>query len=225
MKKIILSVLVLSMAIASQAQETRDRKSERPRMMERKKHHGVMEMKQLNLTEEQKAKFKSQNESFRRQMEDLKKNENITVKEWKAKSENIRKEHKASLGNILTSDQKAQLKKMKIEGKVKHEEMGKKRSEGMKTRLGLSDEQSAKMESNRKQMGEQFKALRENKSLNEEQKRAQMKELMKKQKESLKSILTEEQIKKLKEKKHPRHEGERKRPEGEKRNPDARKTI
>jgi Spy/CpxP family protein refolding chaperone len=52
-----------------------------------------------------------------------------------------------------------------------------------------------------------MKAIRDNKSLTDEQKREQMKELGKKQKENMKSVLTEEQMKKLKESGHKRMEG------------------
>ena len=213
MKKIILSAVVLTMAFAVQAQEIPERKSERSPMMERKKHHPGMEFQKLNLTEEQKTKFKSQNENFRKQMEELKKNDNITVKDWKAKAENLRKEHKASINGILIGDQKAQIEKMKAEAKEKHATIGKERGEKMKTALGLSNEQSTKMQSTRKEIGEKMKSLRESTSLSNEQKREEMKELMKKQKESMKSILTEDQLKKLKETKHKRPEGERRKPE------------
>ncbi len=213
MKKIILAVFALSMFVAVKAQEIPERKSEKPGMMERKKHHGRhgMDMQKLNLTEEQKAKFKTQNEGFRQKMAELKKNENITVKEWKAKAESLRKEHKAGMDGILTSDQKTELEKMKAEGKAKHEAMGKQKGEKMKAYLGLTDAQSAKMESNRKEIGEKMKSIRENKSLSDEQKKEQMKELHKKQKENMKSILSEEQLKKMKESKHQRG-GDRKKP-------------
>lgn len=222
MKKIILSVFVLSMAVALQAQEIPERKAERPQMQEGRdhhmqkggKHHGQnMDMQKLNLTEDQKAKFKSQRENIHKQMEELKKNDNITVKEYRSKMESIRKEHKASTENILTGEQKGQLEKMKAEGKAKAKTMGKERAEKMKANLGLTDEQSAKMESNRKAMGKKMKAIRENKLLSDQQKKENMKELMKKQKENMKSVLTEEQLKKLKEMKHQRPEGERKKPE------------
>jgi hypothetical protein len=47
---------------------------------------------------------------------------------------------------------------------------------------------------------EKMKAIHENKSISQEQKKEQSKELMKQNKEQMKSILTEEQMKKLKEK-------------------------
>jgi Spy/CpxP family protein refolding chaperone len=212
MKKMIFSLLVLSMAVAVKAQEIPERKTERPRMMEGKRHHGDVDMKKLDLTEDQKVKFKTQNESFHQQMEELKKNDNITVKEWKAKAEALRKEHKAKIDGILTADQKQKLEKMKAEGKERQEGMMKERGEKMKTLLGLSPEQSSKMEANRKEMGEKMKALRENSSLSEDQKREQMRELHKKQEESMKSILTEEQLKKLKESHRQHPDGNRKKP-------------
>lgn len=200
MKKIILSVFAMSMFVAVKAQEIPERKAEKPNMMERKKHQGEhgMDMKKLDLTEEQKAKFKSQNESFRQKMAELKKNDNITVKDWKAKQENLRKEHKANLESILTADQKSKIQKMKEEGKAKHEGMEKKRGEKMKAELGLTADQSAKMEFNRKEMGEKMREIRENKSLTDEQRKEQMRELQKKQKENMKSILTPEQMQKMK---------------------------
>ena len=202
MKKIIFPLIALSLVFTVKAQEIPERKADKPHMMERKRNHHGMDMKKLDLTEDQKAKFKSQNESFRKQMEELKKNDNITVKEWRSKAEGLRKDHKAKMQSILTPDQKNKLEKMKVEGKARHEEMGKERSEKMKTRLGLTDEQASKMESNRKEAAEKMKAIRENSALSEEQKRTQLKELHKKQQENMKSILTEEQLKKLKETPH-----------------------
>lgn len=218
MKKIALSTAIIAMAFAIQAQEIPERKSERPPMMERKRHHHGMEFQKLNLTEDQKAKFKAQNENFHKKMEELKKNDNITVKEWRSKAEALREEHKTNTQSILTNDQKIQLEKMKAEGKARHEAMAKTRGEKMKTALGLTDEQSAKMQANRVRMGEKMKAIRENTSLSDEQKRENMKTLHKEQKEFMKSILTEEQLKKMKEDMH-------KKPGGERRKPEMKQTI
>ncbi len=209
MKKIILSALVLSLAFAVKAQEIPERKAERPMMMHRnhKGHHGMAGMEKLNLTDAQKEQFKTQKESFRKQMEELKKNDNITVKEWKSKMETLRKDQKTKMQSILTSDQKAQMEKMKTEHKAMNEIDSKARMEKMKLRLGLTDDQVGKMTKNRTEMGEKMKALRENDKMDAEKKKEQMHELMKKQKEQLKSILTEEQMKKL-------HEGRKQGPGG-----------
>lgn len=222
MKKIIAAALVLSVSFALNAQEIPDRKTDKPGMQQRHKGHRGMDMKQLNLTDAQKEQFKKEKESFKFKMDELKKNENITVKEWKGRMESIRKDHKAKIDGILTAEQKAQVEKMKTEGrsrrdgmmkeKAEHDGMMKKRGDDMKTRLGLTDEQAAKLQQNRKETGEKMRSIRENKSLSEEKKKEEIKEIMKAQKESLKSILTEEQMQKMKEeRKHkPGMDGEKK---------------
>src|SRR5687767_6396941 len=172
MKKMILSALVLSLGFATvSAQEIPERKADRPGMMHKKKHHrgGMDQLKNLNLTEEQKAKFKASNEKFRNQMAELKKNDNITVKEWKAKSESIRNAHKEEMKNILTADQKAQMKKMREDGKAKQEDLQKRMADRMKTNLNLTPEQSAKLDASRNEMRAEMTRIRDNKSLTEQQ--------------------------------------------------------
>ena len=58
-------------ATVSQAQEIPDRRTRKQQMM--KRHHRDDELKKLNLSEEQKAKFKALHEENRKQMEELKK--------------------------------------------------------------------------------------------------------------------------------------------------------
>ena len=78
MKKIMLSALVVALvATASYAQEIPERKAPHHEM--KKRHHRSDEFKQLNLSEEQKAKFKALNDENRKQMAELKKNDNITA--------------------------------------------------------------------------------------------------------------------------------------------------
>jgi Spy/CpxP family protein refolding chaperone len=207
MKRIILSVLVAAaVGTTSMAQEIPDRKGP-GHEMKRRQHRGGDEFKKLNLSEDQKAQFKALHEENRKQMEELKKNDNITVKEWNSKKEALRKDHREKMQRLLTTEQKAGLEKSKLERKVKMEERSKTRMDKMKTSLGLTEEQSAKLNSNRAAMQEKMKAIREDKSLNDEAKKEQAKELMKKQKADMRSILTEEQLKKLDEqkKKRPSH--------------------
>ena len=164
-----------------------------------RQHLQGMDMKQLNLTDAQKEQFKVQRESFRKQMDELKKNDNITVKEWKSRMETLRKDQKTKMQGILTTEQKGQIEKMKAEHKAMKEIDAKASMEKMKIHLGLSEEQAAKMNKNRAEMMEKMKALREDDKMDAEKKHEQMKDMMKKQKEQMKSILTEEQMKKLQE--------------------------
>jgi Spy/CpxP family protein refolding chaperone len=111
--------------------------------------------------------------------------------------------------NILTPAQKAQLQDKRKEMQSKQQDMQKRMADRMKTALNLTAEQSAKLEANHKAMAQDMKKIRENNSLTEQQKREQMMELHKKQKEAMKSILTEEQLQKLKEKRQDHKGGHR----------------
>ncbi|MGK2861666.1 MAG: hypothetical protein ACSLE0_07010 [Chitinophagaceae bacterium] len=195
MKKTLFVALVACLVITTtQAQEVKDSKPGKHHMM--KKHHRGEEFKNLDLSEDQKARIKSLNEENHKQMAELKKNDNVTVKEWKAKMEAQRKDHHAKIQSVLTPDQQAQIKKSRQEKNVRNQDRSKARMEKMKTDLGLSEKQSAQLESSRMAMVEKMKTIREDGSINDEQKKEKAKELKTKHKEDLKSILTDEQQKK-----------------------------
>jgi Spy/CpxP family protein refolding chaperone len=205
MKKIIVSAFVLAVATMSvRAQDIPERKQDmhQHKSGEHKRHHRGEAFKQLGLSEDQKAKFKALNEDFRTQIQALKKDDGITVKEWKSKKETLKKEHRAKVEALLTTEQKAKMQKMKEDRKSVRKVDQQARMEKMKIRLGLSDDQVAKLSKSRTELDEKMKALRENKSLTDDQRKEQFKELRKKQKENFKSILTEEQLKKLHDKQH-----------------------
>jgi Spy/CpxP family protein refolding chaperone len=197
MKKMILLAAGVIFLAAAHAQ---DRKGQHPKG-KMKGQHEMMMMNKLNLTEAQKSQMKTINEDFRKQMTELKKNEDITVRDWKSKMNGIREEHKARIQALLTSDQKAQIEKMRAEHKAMQDKDAKARMEKMKTQLDLTENQVAQLAKNRSEMEQKMKAIRENKSLDETAKKEQIKELMKSNKEKMKSIFTEEQLKKMKERK------------------------
>jgi Spy/CpxP family protein refolding chaperone len=203
MKKIIVTAFALAVAtLVTQAQEKPEGRHER-HGRHGARHHKEFFQK-LNLSEEQKSKFKALNESYHKQMQDLKKKDDITVKDWKGQKKSLREDLKAKVQGLLTSEQKAQMQKMRQERGEKRKEASEERMQRMKTRLGLSDDQVTKLKAERSGIGEKMKAIRENKSLSDEQKKEQFKQLREKQKESMKTILTDEQMKKLKEGKHKR---------------------
>lgn len=207
MKKIIFATLVVLAATSVSAQDIPERKADRPVPHDggghkgMRKQHGI-DMKALNLTDAQKEQMKTNREEFRKKMEELKKNENITVKEQRTRMEQLHKEQKDKMDKILTNEQKEQMKKMREDGQAKHKEMMDKRAAMMKERLNLTDKQAAELDKNRTEMAAKMRALREDKNLSDEQRKEKAKELMKQQKEAMKSILTEEQLKKLKENRH-----------------------
>ncbi len=143
-------MLVAALVVTtSHAQEIPDRKAPRHEM--KRKHHRGDEFKNLDLTADQQTKFKALNEENRKKMAELKKNDNITVKEWRSKMEAQQKDHRTKVQSLLTTEQKAQLEKARTERKNRLDERSKARVGGdrmdkMKTDLGLSEEQVSKAE-------------------------------------------------------------------------------
>jgi len=195
MKKFIVCTFVLAVAIQGiKAQEIPERTRE---TINRHHRDGV---NRLNLSEEQKAKFKSLNEDFRTQMEELKKKDYITVKEWRSRMENLRKDHRDKISALLTDDQKNQLKKSREARQLRQSDRRKEGFDRMRTRLNLTDDQAAKLKQSHSDMAEKIQSIRENQSLTDDQKKEQVQELRKKNQENLKTILSEDQLKRLHEK-------------------------
>jgi len=203
MKKLLSSVAVMLMISAVvQAQDSTAKQFRKGGFHHKGMHQrgGMMMGPELNMTDDQKAKMKSLHESFRKDMSELKKNDNITVKEWKAKREVLVKKHHEAMQNILTPEQKAQIEKMKLERKSKAAEFDKNRMEKMKTELGLTNAQVEKLNKLHESTRAQMQAIGSNDKLDKDQKREQMQALMKKNREESNNIYTDEQKKKLEEK-------------------------
>ena len=99
----------------------------------------------------------------------------------------------------LTTDQKNKIAQAKKDRSEKMKMMAQKRMEKMKTDLNLTDDQVAKMQAQRESSMEQMKAIRENSSLSEEQRKAQLMDLRKSNHDSMNNILTADQLKKKEE--------------------------
>ena len=160
-------------------------------------HHRFDMARQLNFTDAQKQQMKSINEDFRDKMKVLDKNEDITVREWKQKRADLFKEHKTSIQNLLTPEQKIKMKEMRQMASAAMHQMSEKRLERMKTNLNLSDEQLSKIKSISQDFKSQLKTIHENNSLNSSDKKAQVMALFKQHKEDFKAVLTPEQLNKL----------------------------
>jgi Spy/CpxP family protein refolding chaperone len=161
-------------------------------------HHGMM-MNQLNLTDAQKQEAKSMNDDYRNQLKELEKNDNITLKDYRSKKASIEQERKSKFQALLTTDQKNKIAQAKKGRSEKMKMMAQKRMEKMKTDLNLTDDQVAKMQAQRESSMEQMKAIRENSSLSEEQRKAQLMDLRKSNHDSMNNILTADQLKKKEE--------------------------
>ncbi|MEO8764290.1 MAG: hypothetical protein ABI416_08385 [Ginsengibacter sp.] len=160
------------------------------------RHHGNDMMMNLNLAAAQKEQAKALHNDYRNRLKDLEKNEAITLKDYRAKKADLEQERKSKFQDILTAEQKNKIVQSKKEGSEKRAAMANKRLEKMKTDLNLTNEQVAKIKEQGDNSMAQAKAIRENSSLTQEQKKAQFRKLMENRKESMNSILSAEQLQK-----------------------------
>lgn len=152
----------------------------------------------LNLTDDQKQKVKEINEDYRKQFAELHSNNNMTLGDYKAKTEALKKEQKQKLQDILSPEQKSQLKEQRKNTALKSKKMAGRGFDKMKEDLALTDDQSSKLKQNRDDFQAKAKAIRQDQSLSDSQKKEQLKSLAKQQKENMKAILTPEQLEKMK---------------------------
>ena len=198
MKKVFIGMALAAFVATTASAQDQSLSTDRPKMHSR--HGGTMA--QLNLTDDQKNEMKVINDDFKQQMSDLKKSEDkITVTEWKSKMATIRKDHHEKMEKVLTDEQKASLKTMHKEHSKRFRQDKQNRIERMKKELNLTDEQTAAVEKNIGESVKKMKAVHDDKSLTEDQKKAQYKTLHDQEQQGLKSILTPDQWNKYQEQK------------------------
>ncbi len=170
--------------------------------MDQKNHHhdrGMM-MKQLNLSDAQKQQAKSLKEDYKARYKQLDENKSsMSLQDYQAKKEQIRKEQKSKFESILTADQKSKMADLKKDQMAKRHSMHKKNRGETKTTLNLSDDQVSKLKSQHENFKAQAQAIKENKSLTDEQKKENLMDLRKRSREDEKTILTAEQLRKKEE--------------------------
>jgi hypothetical protein len=213
MKRILTSALFILFTIgAAQAQTTNGKHKSH------KQEHNVAYDK-LNLSTDQQARMKIVRADFKKQSEELKTQDNLTVAEMKKRKEALHKDHKAKMEAILTGDQKAQIAKMRSKGqqgnrmgkreikvdrdtltrngKPMQDRSAKNAGAELGKELNLSADQQAKMKEIRKDYKSKIESVRNDNALTQDQKKTRLKELMKQQQEQVKMILTKDQIEKM----------------------------
>jgi len=208
MKKILslgLAFAIFSFSVNAQQQRQNTAKTSDTRNA--MKQQKADQLKDLNLTDAQKADLKKSNEALKAKMQALK-NQDLPAEEKQKQMQAIKAERQANLDKILTPEQKATLEKNKAEKKEDKMEKKTEKATKVKAELGLTDEQAAKMKANAAENRTKIQEIRNNSTLTEDQKKAQIKEVMKSAKQENKEILTPEQQQKMKEM-HKKREGKR----------------
>ena len=199
MKKLLVLSLALSAIIFSAtAQQKREMKGDKDAMHHGHNNRGMM-MKNMNFSDAQKAQMKANREEFKNKIQELNKNENLTVKEQRDRKEALHNEQKAKMQALLTPEQKTKIAASKAKMEANRKEMGEKRMEMLKTKLGLSGDQFSKWKAQNEATHTQLKAIKENQLLSSDAKREKMKAVKVAAKEQRKSIFTADQLKKMEE--------------------------
>jgi Spy/CpxP family protein refolding chaperone len=202
MKKIILFSLAFCLvAITTMAQKHSD-STHHFRGYNKMKFHGQHHMdlsKTLNFSDQQKQQLKSINQDFHHKMADLNKKEDITVKSMRDQKAALIKEQRMAFQNLLTLEQKNKLEDMKKESAIKKQEMASRRLDKMKTKLNLTEDQTAKIKALNDQFRENMKKFKENQTTDRSAKKEELMSAFKQHKEDFEKILTPEQLSKMQE--------------------------
>jgi succinate dehydrogenase flavin-adding protein (antitoxin of CptAB toxin-antitoxin module) len=151
----------------------------------------------IHYSPEQRKQLMAINAEYNKKRSDLYKNDNLTLREYKAGLVSLAKDKKSKLENLLTQDQKNKIAEFKKKRDEDRQVRAAAHLERMKIRLNLTDQQTASIKSHEQSMATQIRSIRENDNLLSYQKRDQIKQLAEKQKDELKSILTPEQLSQL----------------------------
>jgi hypothetical protein len=201
MKRIIAFTMAFAMAgFSLSAQQTREVKQQKSCDMKcnhMQQAHKGNRMKDLNLSDAQKTQMKANREAGKAKMTELNKQDNLTVKEMNKRKAALQQEQKNNMEALLTTDQKNQIAANKSAMQAKRIEKGEKHAAMLKEKLGLSDDQSAKLKTHQQITQGKMKSVQENKSLTIEQKKEQIKSLRDAAMVERKSIFTAEQLQKM----------------------------
>jgi len=192
MKRLFLSIAVLlciSLTMSVNAQEKK-KDGERRFPME----------KELNLSADQKQKMESVHSDFSTKMKELKDNSNLTKEDKQAKMKDLRDQHMAEVGKILTPEQQTKMKEMREKRGNMDMKRGGVRGKGdmRGDRGGMRGDMMAKRGDRMKDLNLTDDQKEKIKSVNEDF-RTKSKDLTEQHREALGKIYTPEQQEKLKE--------------------------
>ena len=169
--------------------------------------HGFGHRNMIHYTPEQRQQVAVINKDFRQKQQDLFKQDNITLKQYKSNLLSLEKDRKAKLQALLTQQQKDQIATRRKRMDDNHQVKAAARLERLRLNLNLTDDQVAKIKAGQSNLHDQAKAIHDNESLLPQEKREQMHALMMTRIDNLKTILTPDQYTKFQQMFHHRHGG------------------
>lgn len=199
MKKIFLGLMALTLTVSAMAQKHKNHENKSDKKEWKKEGKDFKgNLNNLNLTSEQKAQMKLIQENFRQQMKEV--NKNGTVEQQKARRHELTKDRQQKIMAILTPEQRKQAQELRKDynGDKRDGNKNGGRFTNITKDLNLSTEQSLKVETINSTYRTNLENLKNNTVLTQEQKKEQMKDLMKQHRSDVGSLLTIEQKNQLK---------------------------
>lgn len=201
MKNIVTGIIVIStLSFSAHAQVQRNTNDSNKMNQLAKKGDKDWLKDRLNLTSSQKEQMKAINEAFREKLQAVIRNESLTHEQRRAQREALNEEKNNKILAILTSEQK----KIFMENRKNPGMDGswdKPKGEGgmeqMRSALGLTEEQVAKIKTSNGAYLQKERAIYDNQSLTADEKDKQLDNLKKEREQAFRSYLTKEQAAKL----------------------------
>jgi hypothetical protein len=167
-------------------------------------HRGFHHRNFIHYTPDQRKQVMAINKDYRQKQEDLFKQDNSTLKQYKAGLVTLEKEKKAKLQALLTPQQKTE-----VAARTKHMDenrqvMAAARLERLRLELNLTDEQVAQIKAGQQNLRNQAQAIHNNDNLLPQEKHQQMRTLMMTRNDTFKTILTPDQYTKFQQRAHHR---------------------
>jgi hypothetical protein len=170
-------------------------------------HH--QPFKNMALTPAQQTQARQLQEQLKKDLKALQQNEQITVKQQRDQREELLKNHRKAMQQMLTPAQQQQLAAQKASRQSMARHRSAIRLERMKTELQLTEAQVAALQAQHEKMQAGMEALRQNEQLDRVARHQQFESLRQEMKTGLEKVLTKEQMQQLKEKMPPRGDGNR----------------
>jgi hypothetical protein len=161
----------------------------------------------IHYTPEQRQQAMAINKDYRQKTQDLFKQDNITLKQYKASLLALQKEKKDKLAALLTPQQKDEIAARRKNRDENMQVRAAAHLERLKLHLNLSDDQVAKLKAGQENLRNEFKAIHEADNLLPQQKMEQLKALMAKRNDTYKSVLTPDQYTQFEKMSHRRAAG------------------
>ena len=203
---VVLVSLLLTFGVGAQENDQKKSPEEKAKVMTERL------AEEVGLNETQKIEIEKINAQYISDMKAIKADESKDEDQKREAFKELRQNHKTQVEAQLTEEQKAKLSAAREERKdapkLTPEEKAAKKTEKMKAELGLSEEQAAKIGDLNQTVALKIAAIKNDESMTPERKKQFIQGNKKDYQKALKTILTQDQMKKYEElkKKHDHHE-------------------